>query len=89
MDVGTCPHQVLAATLTLSQPGGTDYAHPILGSLAGQNSPWRPCIRVAGIYNLKFSDFKDCYNVKQAGKLLPGIYQLQIDSETKVETRLM
>ena len=36
--------------------------------------------------NLKFSDFKDCYNVKQAGKLLPGIYQLQIDSETKVET---
>ena len=27
--------QVLAATLTLSQPGGADYAHPILGSLAG------------------------------------------------------
>lgn len=24
--------------------------------------------------------------MKQAGKLLPGIYQLQIDSETKVET---
>ena len=22
LDVGTCPHQVLAATLTLSQPGG-------------------------------------------------------------------
>ena len=22
VDVGTCPHQVLAATLTLSQPGG-------------------------------------------------------------------
>ena len=32
VDVGTCPHQVLAATLTLSQPGGADYAHPILGS---------------------------------------------------------
>jgi hypothetical protein len=29
------PWQVLAATLTLSQPGGADYAHPILGSLAG------------------------------------------------------
>ena len=32
VDVGTCPHQVLAATLTLSQPGGADYAHPILVS---------------------------------------------------------
>jgi hypothetical protein len=31
--IGPC--QVLAATLTLSQPGGADYAHPILGSLAG------------------------------------------------------
>ena len=25
----TCPHQVLAATLTLFQPGGADYAHHI------------------------------------------------------------
>jgi hypothetical protein len=33
VDVGTCPHQVLASTLTLSQPGGgADYAHPILMS---------------------------------------------------------
>ena len=32
MDVGTCPHQVLVATLTLSQPGGVDYARPILVS---------------------------------------------------------
>ena len=32
VDVGTCPHQVLAATLTLSQPRGVDYAHPILMS---------------------------------------------------------
>jgi len=32
VDVGTCPHQVLAATLTLSQPGWADYAHPILVS---------------------------------------------------------
>ena len=31
--IGPC--QVLAATLTLSQPGGADCAHPILGSLAG------------------------------------------------------
>ena len=32
--IGPC--QVLAATLTLSQPGGgADYAQPILGSLAG------------------------------------------------------
>ena len=35
VDVGTCPHQVLAVTLTLSQPGRADYAYPILGSLAG------------------------------------------------------
>ena len=32
VDLGTCPHQVLAAALTLSQPGGTDYVHPILVS---------------------------------------------------------
>ena len=31
--IGPC--QVLAATLTLPQPGGADYAQPILGSLAG------------------------------------------------------
>jgi hypothetical protein len=30
--VGTCPHQVLAATLTLSQPVGVDHAHPIMVS---------------------------------------------------------
>ena len=30
VDVWTCPHRVFAATLTLSQPGGADYAHPIL-----------------------------------------------------------
>ena len=30
VDMGTCPHQVFAATLTLSQPGEADYAHPIL-----------------------------------------------------------
>ena len=30
--IGPC--QVLAATLTLSQPGGADYAYPLLGSLA-------------------------------------------------------
>ena len=28
-DIGTGPHQVLAATLTLFTPGGTDYAHHI------------------------------------------------------------
>ena len=32
VDVGMCPHQVLAATLTLSHPGGGDYAHPTLVS---------------------------------------------------------
>ena len=32
VDVGMCPHQVLAATLTLFQPGEADYAHHILMS---------------------------------------------------------
>ena len=32
VDVGTCPHQVLAVTLTQSQPGGADYAHSTLVS---------------------------------------------------------
>ena len=32
VDVGTCPHQVLAPTLTLSQPGEADYAHAIMVS---------------------------------------------------------
>ena len=30
VDVGTCPHQVLAATLTLSQPGGGGQIMPTL-----------------------------------------------------------
>ena len=29
-DMGTGPHQVLAATLMLFQPGGAYYAHPLL-----------------------------------------------------------
>ena len=29
VDVGTCPYQLLAATLTLFQPRGADYAHHI------------------------------------------------------------
>ena len=44
--VETCPHQVLAATLTLSQPGGgggADYAHPILVSTLSFESHRRAC----------------------------------------------
>ena len=44
VDVGTCPHQVLAATLTLSQPEGADYAHPILVSTPSFESDRRACI---------------------------------------------
>ena len=43
VDVGTCPHKVLAATLTLSQPGGEDYAHPILVSTPSFESHRRAC----------------------------------------------
>ena len=31
-----CPHQVLSATLTLSQPRGADYAHP---TYTGDHTP--------------------------------------------------
>ena len=42
--MGTCPHQVLAATLTLSQPGGgADYAHPILVSTPSFEGHRRAC----------------------------------------------
>ena len=36
-----CPHQVLAATLTLPQPGGggADYAHPIHQVLKAKGAP--------------------------------------------------
>jgi hypothetical protein len=44
VDVGTCPHQVLAATLTLYQPGRADYAHPILVSTPSFESPRRACV---------------------------------------------
>ena len=43
MEVGTCPHQVLAATLTLYQPGGADYAHLILVSTPSFESYRRAC----------------------------------------------
>ena len=45
--IGPC--QVLAATLTLSQPGGADYAHPILVSTPSFESHRRAC--TANIYN--------------------------------------
>ena len=41
--VGTCPHQVLAATLTLFQPGGTYHAHCILMSPPSFESHRRAC----------------------------------------------
>jgi hypothetical protein len=46
VDVGTCPNQVLADTLTLSQPEGADYAHPILVSTPSFESHRRACIRI-------------------------------------------
>ena len=46
VDVGTCPHQVFAATLTLFQPGGADYAHHILVSTPSFESHRRACIDI-------------------------------------------
>ena len=44
VDVGTRPHQVLASTLTLSQPRGADYALPILMSTPSFESHRRACL---------------------------------------------
>ena len=52
VDEGTCPHQVLAATLTLSQPGGADQAHPILVSTPSFESQRRAC-RLPGVYGCR------------------------------------
>ena len=49
VDVGTCPHQVFAATLTLSQPVGADYAHPILVSTPSFESHRRACYSIASL----------------------------------------
>ena len=49
VDVGMCPHQVLAATLTLSQPRGADYAQPILVSTPSFESHRRACSLQWGI----------------------------------------
>ena len=43
VDVGTCPHQVFAATLTLFQPGGAGYAHHLLMSPPSFESHRRTC----------------------------------------------
>ena len=59
VDEGTCPHQVLAATLTLSQPRGADYAHPILVSSLSFESHRRACIdhNLTGILIMTAVDF--------------------------------
>ena len=43
VDLGTRPHQVLASTLTLSQPRGADYDLPILMSTPSFESHRRAC----------------------------------------------
>ena len=44
MELGTCPHQVLAAALTLSQPRRADYACPIMVSTPSFESHRHACI---------------------------------------------
>ena len=53
VDVGTCPHQVLAATLTLSQPRGADYAHPLLVSTPSFESH-RHAWYISNVYKKQF-----------------------------------
>ena len=45
VDEGTCPHQVLAANLTLSQPGGADYALSLLVSTPSFESHRRAWVK--------------------------------------------
>ena len=54
MDEGTCPHQVLPATLTLSRPWGADYAHPILVSTLSFESHRRACSIIIRFRNFHF-----------------------------------
>jgi len=62
-DVGTCPHQVLAVTLTLSQPWGADYAHPILvstpNSVATFNQLHRELLKKSGIPKERQKELKE------------------------------
>ena len=89
MDVGTCPHQVLAATLTLSQPGGqikpTLYwcPHQVLKAtgapVAGKNRWWDHkgaiVLRWQPSYHKRSFDFTD--------------YTFQVLSEQTIELLLL
>ena len=52
MDMGTRPHLVLAATSTLSQPGGADYTHDIMMSTPSFETIAIPNITVANLSGL-------------------------------------
>jgi hypothetical protein len=65
LEQGTCPHQVLAATLTLSQPGGTDHAHLILVSTPSFESHRRACRGlVSQPQAVYFDSFEKIHNLK-------------------------
>ena len=63
VDVGTRPHQVLASTLTLSQPGGADYAHPILMSTPRFESHRRAWDYILFFSSLQFIILSHSHNV--------------------------
>ena len=68
--IGPC--QVLAATLTLSQPGGADYAHPILVSTPSFESHRRACGWSSRINLTPFRIFRGptlCYNESEWKKI--------------------
>ena len=72
VDEGTCPHQVLAATLTLSQPGGADYAHSILVSTPSFESHRRACLEY-------------CYVIFKASTSISS-YSLRMKNASKFKT---
>ena len=61
------PHQFLAATLTLSQPEGADYADPILMSTPSFEDHRRACVRYL-LYETHLSHRK-VHTQKEATKL--------------------
>ena len=65
VDVGTSPHQVLAATLTLSQPVGADYTHPILVSTPSFESHRRAWTTYMYVYTNLLNTFKPLIKTKQ------------------------
>jgi hypothetical protein len=85
VDVGTCPHQVLAATLSLFEPQGAEYAIDTI-----QDLDMKLCMHLVGIFfslnnvtailmkiyeqpprTFQNSDFQSHFSVLKVGLIFP------------------